>query len=59
MHNGHKIIPIEDEKALKKEIFNVNYYIKELDESAKIIINIKEKIENKINKYKWIIWKNG
>ena len=50
LHNGHKVIEIEDEETLKKENININDYIKEFDESAKNVINIKEKIENEINK---------
>ena len=48
MHNGHKIIPIEEEETLKKEKFNINDYIKEFNESAKNIVNINKKIENEI-----------
>ena len=50
LHKGHKVIPIEDEEVLKKENLNINDYIKEFDKSAKNVINIKEKIENEINK---------
>ena len=50
MHNNHKVIPIEDEETLKKENINIKDYIKEFDESGKNVINIKEKIENEIQK---------
>ena len=50
MHNGHKVIPIEDEEALKKENLNINDYINGFDESVKNVANIKEKIENEIKK---------
>ena len=50
MHNGHKVIPIEDEETLKKENINIKDYIKEFDESAKNVITIKDKIENEIKK---------
>ena len=50
MHNGHKVIPIEDEEVLKKENLNINDYIKGFDEFSKNVINIKEKIENEIKK---------
>ena len=50
MHNGHKVIEIEDEETLKKENININDYIKEFDESAKNVINIKDKIESEIKK---------
>ena len=48
-HNGHKVIPIEDEETLKKENISINDYIKEFDINAQNIINIKNKIENEIN----------
>ena len=48
-HNGHKVIPIEDEETLKKENISINDYIKEFDIIAQNIINIKNKIENEIN----------
>ena len=48
LHNGHKVIPIEDEETLKKENININDYIKEFVESSKNVITIKEKIENEI-----------
>ena len=50
MHNGHKVIEIKDEETLKKENININDYIKEFDESAKNVMNIKDKIENEIQK---------
>ena len=50
MHNGHKVIEIEDEETLKKENINIKDYIKEFDESAKNVITIKDKIENEIKK---------
>ena len=50
LHNGHKVIQIEDEETLKKENININDYIKEFDESAKNVMNIKDKIENEIEK---------
>ena len=42
------MIQIEDEEILKKENININDYIKEFDESAKNVMNIKDKIENEI-----------
>ena len=48
-HNGHKVIPIEDEETLKKENISINDYIKEFDINAQNVINIKNKIENEIN----------
>ena len=50
LHKGHKVIQIKDEETLKKENININDYIKEFDESAKNVMNIKEKIENEIKK---------
>ena len=37
MHNGHKVIEIEDEETLKKENINIKDYIKEFDESKKLL----------------------
>ena len=48
-HNGHKVIPIEDEETLKKENISINDYIKEFDINAQNVINIKNKIKNEIN----------
>ena len=48
-HNGHKVIPIEDEETLKKENISINDYVKEFDINAQNVINIKNKIENEIN----------
>ena len=50
LHKGHKVIPIEDEESLKKENISINDYIKEFDSGAKKVSNLKEKIENEINK---------
>ena len=50
LHNGHKVVPIEDEETLKKENINVNDYIKEFEFSAKNVESVKEKIEKEINK---------
>ena len=50
LHNGHKVIQIEDEETLKKENINIQDYIKDFDESAKNVMNIKDKIENEIKK---------
>ena len=48
LHNGHKIIPINDEESLKKENIMINDYIKEFDLNAQKVINIKEKIDKEI-----------
>ena len=50
LHKGHKVLPIEDEESLKKENISINDYIKEFDSGAKKVSNLKEKIENEINK---------
>ena len=50
MHNGHKVVPIEDEETFKKENINVQDYIKEFDTSAKNVVKVKIKIENEFNK---------
>ena len=44
------MIHIEDEETLKKENLNINDYMKDFDEWAKNVINIKDKIENEISK---------
>ena len=43
-------MPIENEEILKKENINVQDYIIEFDTNNQKVINIKEKIENEINK---------
>ena len=48
LHKDHKVIQIKDEETLKKEKININDYIKDFDESAKKVANIKDKIENEI-----------
>ena len=48
LHKDHKVIQIKDEETLKKENININDYIKDFDESAKKVTNIKDKIENEI-----------
>ena len=48
LHNGHKVIPINDEESLKKENIIINDYIKEFDLNAQKVINIKEKIDKEI-----------
>ena len=48
LHQGHKVIEIEDEETLKKENIIINDYIKDFDVSAQNVKNIKEKIENEI-----------
>ena len=49
-HNGHKVIPINDEETLKKENITINDSIKDFDLFAQNVINIKDKIENEIKK---------
>jgi len=48
LHNGHKVIPIEDEETLKKENISINDYIKDFDVYAQNVNSIKIKIENEI-----------
>ena len=43
-------MPIENEEILKKENINVQDYIIEFDTNNQKVINVKEKIENEINK---------
>ena len=49
LHNGHKVIPIEDEETLKKENISIDDNIKEFDLCAQKVIEIKNKIENEID----------
>jgi len=46
--NGHKVIPINDEKALKKENLSINDYMKDYDLYAQNVEKVKNKIENEI-----------
>ena len=48
LHNGHKVIPINDEEALKKENLSINDNIKDYDLYAKNVEKVKNKIENEI-----------
>ena len=48
LHNGHKVIPITDEEALKKENLSINDYTKDYDLNAQKVHNLKNKIENEI-----------
>ena len=48
LHEGHKVIPINDEETLKKENLSINDYIKDYDSFSQNIKNIKNKIENEI-----------
>lgn len=50
LHNGHKLIPIDDEESLKKLNINLDSSINELNKMNKEILNFKEKIESEINK---------
>ena len=44
MHKGHKVIPIDEEEALKKENLSIKDYIKDFDSKAKKVSDLKEKI---------------
>ena len=48
LHNGHKVVQIDDEETLKKENISINDYLKDFDVCAKNITIIKDKIENEI-----------
>ena len=48
MHNGHKLINIDDEELLKKENISLNSSINELNKYNENINNLNEKIENEI-----------
>ena len=49
LHNGHKVLPITDEEALKKEDITIDNSTKEFDENM-VNINIKNNIEKEITK---------
>jgi len=48
LHKGHKIIPITDEEAIKKENIDINNSTKEFEENKQKVENLKNKIENEI-----------
>ena len=48
LHNGHKMIPIDDEETLKKEHISINDFINDFDLDFQNMNNLKEKIENEI-----------
>ena len=50
LHNGHKIIEIDDEETLKKENITIESFIKELNYLTEKTINLKVKIEEEISK---------
>ena len=50
LHNGHKLIEISNEEALKKENFSIENEMKDFNEISDKIIELKEKIENEIIK---------
>ena len=50
LHNGHKLVPIDDEESLKKLNINLDSSINELNEMMKKIVNFNEKIKNEITK---------
>ena len=48
IHNGHKLISIEDEESLKKENISLDISINEFNKINEKIVNLKEKIEYEI-----------
>ena len=50
MHKNHKVLQINDEKALEKENMLIEPSIKDFNDKIEKIINLKEKIENEINR---------
>ena len=50
MHNGHKLIEISDEVALKKENFSIENEMKHFNEISDKLSGLKNKIENEIMK---------
>ena len=49
-HNGHKVLQINDEKTLEKENIALEQSIKAFNDKIDKTKNLKEKIENEINK---------
>ena len=50
LHIGHKLYELEDEESLKKENITIESCSKELNELVQKVINLKNKIEEEINK---------
>ena len=50
LHNNHKLIKISDKELLEKENIKIESTINEFNEISKKSIELKEKIENEINK---------
>ena len=49
MHEGHKVLEIDDEDSLKKENLTVQNYKKEIDINIQKLENLKELIEKEMN----------
>ena len=50
VHQGHKLLLIDNEEALKRENITIESLTKNLDENNQKTINLKNTIENEINK---------
>ena len=50
MHTSHKVLDIEDQESLKKENITIESCVKDFNENIKKIINLKDKIEQEIQK---------
>ena len=50
MHKEHKILELSDEKSFEKENITIESSTKDFNESNNKIIDLKNKIENEINK---------
>ena len=50
LHNNHKLIKISDTQLLEKENIKIESTINEFNEVSKKSIELKEKIENEINR---------
>ena len=48
LHKGHKVIPISEEEAIKKENININTSTKDFKENKQKVENLKNKINNEI-----------
>ena len=60
LHNGHKLLLIDNEESLKRENITLEHYTKKINEIIQKGINLKDKVNKEIikaykNKYKILI----
>ena len=48
LHNGHKVVPVNDEESLKKENITIDNYLKDFNDKSEKVIELKNKIEKEI-----------